>query len=107
MALPQQMELKLNSPAGVDVEPMRYKWPLQTGSGSDLHDSGVDIIDTIRWVCDDVPEMKAALDNSQINDVDTECYEAMHKLCDLYNKAIESVMNLVSCHKLLISYIEI
>ncbi|KAG4077343.1 hypothetical protein HA402_009744 [Bradysia odoriphaga] len=94
MALPHQMELKLNSPAGVDVEPMRYKWPLQSGSGSDLHDSGVDIIDTIRWVCEDVPEIKTALDSFQMNDVDTECYEAMYKLCDLYNKAIDSVMNL-------------
>lgn len=98
MALPQQMELKLNSPAGVDIEPIRYKWPLQSGSGSDLHDGGVDIIDTIRWVCEDVPEIKTALDIFQLNDVDTECYETMYKLCDSYNKAIDSVTSLVSCY---------
>lgn len=89
----QQKELKLNSPAG--VEPMTYSWPLQTGSGSDVHDNGIDIMDTIKWVCDDVPEIKAALDDLQMHDIDTGSYEAMHGLCELYNKAIDSVAALV------------
>lgn len=42
--------LKLNSPAF--VEPMYYEWPLQTGSGG-VHDKGIEILDAIRWVCDD------------------------------------------------------
>lgn len=106
MALPQQMELKLNSPAGIDVEPMCYKWPLQSGSGSDIHDNGLDIIDTIKWVCEDVPEIKAALNNFQTNDVDTECYDAMNKLCDLYNNAIARVTNLVSLEYMMLHFIE-
>lgn len=97
MALPQSMELKLNSPVGVDVQPIRYKWPLKIDSGSDMHDHGLDIIDTIKWVCEDVPEIKAALNNFQMNDIDTECYDTMTNLCDVYNNAINSVTNSVNC----------
>lgn len=88
-----QKELKLNSPAGSEF--MSYSWPLQTGSGSDAHDGGVDIVDTIKWVCEDVPEIKAALENCKFNDIDTGCYESMSSLCERYNKAIDSVTALV------------
>ena len=87
-------ELKLNSPAGVD--PMVYPWPLQTGSGSDIHDNGMDIMDTIKWVCNDVPEIKSALDDLKLNDVDTACYDTMKEICEIYNKAIDSVAALVN-----------
>lgn len=94
MATSKYKDLKLNSPAGVD--PMMYSWPLQTGSGSDRHDSGVDILDTIKWVCEDMPEIKAALDDVKIHDIDTGCYESMNGVCELYNRAIDSVAALVS-----------
>lgn len=75
---------------------MYYKWPLQTGSGAEKHDSGIEILDTIRWVCEDMPEIKAALENTSIHDIDTSCYESMRGVCDTYNKAIDSVAALVS-----------
>lgn len=94
MATSQHPNIQLKSPAY--AEPMYYKWPLQTGSGAEKHDSGVEILDTIRWVCEDMPEIKAALDNTSIHDIDTTCYESMRGVCDTYNKAIDSVAALVS-----------
>lgn len=94
MATSQHPSLKLNSPAY--VEPMFYKWPLQTGSVGATHDSGIEILDAIRWVCEDMPGIKAALEHITLNEVDTTCYESMRNVCDTYNKAIDSVAGLVS-----------
>lgn len=93
MATSQYPSLKLNSPAY--VEPMFYRWPLQTGSGA-AHDSGIEILDAIRWVCEDMPEIKASLEHITLTEVDTTCYESMRNVCDTYNKAIDSVAGLVS-----------
>lgn len=93
MAASKFKDLKINSPAGVD--PILYSWPLQTGSG-------VDILDTIKWVCEDMPEIKAALDDVKIHDVDVACYESMLGVCDQYNRAIESVAALVSALNILL-----
>lgn len=94
MATSQHPSLKLNSPAY--VEPMFYKWPLQTGAVGATHDSGIEILDAIRWVCEDMPEVKAALEHIILNEVDTSCYESMRNVCDTYNKAIDSIAGLVS-----------
>lgn len=83
----------MNSPAYVDA--IYYKWPLQTGSGA-AHDSGIEILDAIRWVCEDMPEIKAALEHITLTEVDTTCYDSMRNVCDTYNKAIDSVASLVS-----------
>lgn len=93
MAQPNYVDLKLSSPAG--VEPMTYSWPLRTGSGQDVHDNGMDIMDTIRWVCDDVPEIKAAMNDEQTKDIDTGSYDAMKAICELFNNAIDKVAELV------------
>lgn len=95
MATSQHPSLKLNSPAY--VEPMFYKWPLQTGSGG-VHDSGIEILDAIRWVCDDMPVIKSSLEHIELSEVDTTCYDSMREVCDIYNKAIDSVAGLVSVH---------
>lgn len=101
MALPSSASLqlipkdfKLHSPAG--AEPILYTWPLQTGTGSDKHDSGLDIVDTIKWVCEDMPEIKSAMEETQMHDIDTSCYMTMKTICDRFNKAIDSVAALVS-----------
>lgn len=94
MATSKYKDLKLNSPAG--LEPMAYGWPLQHGSGADRHDSGVEILETIRWVCEDMPEIKTALDDVHMHEVDTGDYESMNDVCELYNRAIDSVFALVS-----------
>lgn len=91
----EKKDLKLNSPAGADA--LTYKWPLQTGSGSDKHDSGLDIVDTIRWVCDDLPEIQPAFETVRFGDIDTTSYEEMKDLCDRYNRAIDSILSLASC----------
>lgn len=93
MATSQHPSLKLNSPAY--VEPMFYGWPLQTGSGA-AHDNGIEILDAIRWVCEDMPEIKASLEHIVLTEVDTTCYDSMREVCDIYNKAIDSVASLVS-----------
>lgn len=91
MALPNimVMELKLHSPAG--SEPIIYSWPLQSGTGSDKHDSAIDIFETIRWVCEDLPEIKSALEDIPFNDTDTTNFDAMKEICDRFNRAIDSV----------------
>lgn len=94
MAMSQHPNIKVHSPAG--MEPMSYKWPLQTGSGAERHDGGIEILDTIKWVCEDMPEIKAAIEHIQMNDIDTTCYEDMSGVVDTYNKAIDSVLALVS-----------
>lgn len=93
-AASDKKDLKLNSPAGADA--LTYKWPLQTGTGSDKHDSGLDIVDTIRWVCDDLPEIQPAFETVRFGDIDTTSYEEMKDLCDRYNRAIDSILSLVS-----------
>lgn len=95
-AAADKKDLKLNSPAGADA--LSYKWPLQTGTGSDKHDSGLDIVDTIRWVCDDLPEIAPAFETVRFGDIDTTSYEEMKDLCDRYNRAIDSILSLVSVH---------
>lgn len=83
------MELRLHSPAG--AEPAVYQWPLST---SDKHDGAIEIVETIRWVCEDFPELKAAMENHVLNDYDTKSYESMRTLCDKYNRAIDSFLQL-------------
>ncbi|XP_035229778.1 histone-lysine N-methyltransferase, H3 lysine-79 specific-like [Stegodyphus dumicola] len=85
------LELRLHSPCG--GEPAIYQWPL---TASDKYDRATEIVDTIRWVCEDFPEIKLAMENYVLHDYDTKSYESMKKLCDKYNRAIDGVVNLVS-----------
>ncbi|KAG5876348.1 hypothetical protein JTB14_003670 [Gonioctena quinquepunctata] len=86
------MELKLHSPAGAD--PVLYTWPLTSGRGNDKHDGAIEIVETIRWVCEDLPELKLPLENNILCDYDTRSYESMKSLCDRFNRAIDSVVAL-------------
>ncbi|CAG4979271.1 unnamed protein product [Parnassius apollo] len=86
------LDLRLHSPAG--AEPVVYTWPLTSGHGSDKHDGALEIVETIRWVCDDLPEIKAALEKHILCDYDTHSYESMRALCDRFNRAIDSVVAL-------------
>ncbi|CAG9759880.1 unnamed protein product [Ceutorhynchus assimilis] len=86
------MELKLHSPAG--AEPVLYTWPLTSGRGNDKHDGALEIVETIRWVCEDLPELKLPLENNILCDYDTRSFESMKSLCERFNKAIDSVVAL-------------
>ncbi|KFB36864.1 histone h3 methyltransferase [Anopheles sinensis] len=86
MATPNYKELKLQSPAG--AEPFLYHWPFSIGTG---HDSGIELIENVRWVCEDMPEIKSAIEEIDLNKLDTGDYDAMKNLCDRFNRAIDSV----------------
>ncbi|KAK0181553.1 hypothetical protein PV327_003828 [Microctonus hyperodae] len=86
------MELRLHSPAG--AEPIVYQWPLTSGSGSDRHDGALDVVDTMRWVCDDLPDLKLPLENNILQNYDTRNYDSMKSLCDRFNRAIDSLVQL-------------
>lgn len=82
-------DLKLHSPS--DAEPFLYKWPLSLGIDSDKHDSGMEIIETVRLVCEDIPEIKSSLDDIVFGEINTSDYETMRNFCDTFNKAIDSI----------------
>ncbi|XP_063981184.1 histone-lysine N-methyltransferase, H3 lysine-79 specific isoform X3 [Diachasmimorpha longicaudata] len=86
------MELRLHSPAG--AEPIVYQWPLTSGSGSDRHDGALDVVETMRWVCEDLPDLKLPLENNILVEYDTRNFESMKALCDRFNRAIDSLVQL-------------
>ncbi|XP_064625408.1 histone-lysine N-methyltransferase, H3 lysine-79 specific-like isoform X1 [Lineus longissimus] len=84
-----EMDLCLHSPAG--SEAVVYTWPLQ---GTDGRDGANEVIDTIRYVCEDVPELKLAMENHVLNDYDTKSFPSMKSLCDKFNRAIDGLRQL-------------
>jgi H3 lysine-79-specific histone-lysine N-methyltransferase len=82
-------DLKLHSPS--DGEPFVYKWPLSVGIGPDKHDSGLEIIESVRLVCEDIPEIKSSMEDIVYGEIDTSDYETMKTFCDTFNKAIDSI----------------
>nr|XP_039259776.1 uncharacterized protein LOC120336220 isoform X1 [Styela clava] len=85
----KRLNLRLKSPAG--AEPAIYKWPLPT---YETKDGAYEIIDTIRWVCEDYPDLKMAMEKHILADYDTKNYESMKELCDKYNRAMDSILQL-------------
>ncbi|XP_078355909.1 histone-lysine N-methyltransferase, H3 lysine-79 specific-like, partial [Oculina patagonica] len=83
------LELKLHSPAG--AEPITYTWPLQKLDG---RDEAVEIVETIRWVCADFPELKLAVENYVLREFDPSSFESMSQLCQRYNRAIDGILQL-------------
>ncbi|XP_035277480.1 histone-lysine N-methyltransferase, H3 lysine-79 specific-like, partial [Anguilla anguilla] len=86
----ERLELKLKSPVG--AEPASYPWPLPVYDKH--HDAAQEIIETIRWVCEEIPDLKLAMENYVLIDYDTKCFESMQRLCDKYNRAIDSIHQL-------------
>ncbi|XP_040317780.1 histone-lysine N-methyltransferase, H3 lysine-79 specific isoform X2 [Herpailurus yagouaroundi] len=58
------------------------------------HDAAHEIIETIRWVCEEIPDLKLAMENYVLIDYDTKSFESMQRLCDKYNRAIDSIHQL-------------
>lgn len=56
----------------------------------------MDVVETMRWVCDDLPDLKLPLENNILQNYDTRDYESMKGLCDRFNRAIDSLVQLVS-----------
>ncbi|XP_067934387.1 histone-lysine N-methyltransferase, H3 lysine-79 specific-like [Watersipora subatra] len=81
--------LVLRSPCG--AEALSYTWPLPVMDGR--HGS-LDLIETIRLVCEDYPELTLPLENTILVNVHHEEYKSMKTVCDKYNKAVENIKNL-------------
>ncbi|NXJ70826.1 DOT1L protein, partial [Rostratula benghalensis] len=47
-----------------------------------------------RWVCEEIPDLKLAMENYVLIDYDTKSFESMQRLCDKYNRAIDSIHQL-------------
>uniref|UniRef100_A0A672IV91 Histone-lysine N-methyltransferase, H3 lysine-79 specific n=1 Tax=Salarias fasciatus TaxID=181472 RepID=A0A672IV91_SALFA len=95
----EKLELKLKSPVG--AEPAGYPWPLPIYVSVEPqkqldkhHDAAHEIIETIRWVCEEIPDLKLAMENYVLIDYDTKSFESMQRLCDKYNRAIDSIHQL-------------
>ncbi|XP_015280553.1 PREDICTED: histone-lysine N-methyltransferase, H3 lysine-79 specific [Gekko japonicus] len=95
----ERLELRLKSPVG--AEPAVYPWPLpvyisffRSSPGDKHHDAAHEIIETIRWVCEEIPDLKLAMENYVLIDYDTKSFESMQRLCDKYNRAIDSIHQL-------------
>uniref|UniRef100_A0AAY4D3J7 Histone-lysine N-methyltransferase, H3 lysine-79 specific n=1 Tax=Denticeps clupeoides TaxID=299321 RepID=A0AAY4D3J7_9TELE len=86
----EKLELKLKSPVG--AEAAGYPWPLPVYDKH--HDAAHEIIETIRWVCEEIPDLKLAMENYVLIDYDTKSFESMQRLCDKYNRAIDSIHQL-------------
>uniref|UniRef100_A0A8C2YA83 Histone-lysine N-methyltransferase, H3 lysine-79 specific n=1 Tax=Coturnix japonica TaxID=93934 RepID=A0A8C2YA83_COTJA len=89
-AMGERLELRLKSPVG--AEPAVYPWPLPVYDKH--HDAAHEIIETIRWVCEEIPDLKLAMENYVLIDYDTKSFESMQRLCDKYNRAIDSIHQL-------------
>ena len=50
----------------------------------------------MRWVCEDLPDLKLPLENNILCNYNTNDYESMKNLCDRFNKAIDKIVQLVS-----------
>ncbi|XP_053394134.1 serine-rich adhesin for platelets-like isoform X4 [Mercenaria mercenaria] len=82
-------ELKLHSPVG--SEPVVYTWPIPS---SDDKEGAQEIIDTIKLVSAEIPELEQALNRNILKNYDTTSYDSMKSLCEKYNRAIDSVLQL-------------
>ena len=78
--------LSLHSPVGGGM--FRWRWPLEV---SDKIDEASTIVETIRWVCEDYPQIKPAMLNNVLGNVLTDSYDSMKSLCDKYNRAIDNI----------------
>ncbi|RZF43908.1 hypothetical protein LSTR_LSTR007244 [Laodelphax striatellus] len=85
-------ELVLHSPVG--AEAVVYQWPLTSGRGAEKHDGAAEIVETIRWVIEDFPQLKLPLENNILSDYDTKSYPSMKSLCDRFNRAIDSMVSM-------------
>ncbi|XP_046454653.1 histone-lysine N-methyltransferase, H3 lysine-79 specific-like isoform X2 [Daphnia pulex] len=82
------LELKLHSPAGSD--PDVYEWPLTCGRGASKNSGAVELVETIRWVRQEFPEI--VLESNILSSYDTNSYESMKSLVDEYNNAIDAFL---------------
>jgi len=88
--------LTLKSPAM--AEAYTYKWPLGLGRGNgnrgseDKSDEANEIIETIKWVGEDHPEVAEVM-GDLLDDYDGTSYESMKNIVDQYNNGLTELLN--------------
>lgn len=92
-------QLNLNSPA--NGEPCIYHWPM----GNEKVDGALEIIEAIKWVCEDFPEMRLAIDNCILANCDIKSYESMRTVCERFNRVIDSLRQMVCIFSFIFFYI--
>ncbi|XP_073969161.1 uncharacterized protein [Rhodnius prolixus] len=83
------MELKLHSPVG--AEPIVYQWPLVI-PGCNGRNGAAEIVETIRWVCEDFPELKLPMQKNILSNFDVNSFDSMRNLCEKFNRAVDSLV---------------
>ncbi|KAI6656886.1 hypothetical protein LOD99_16188 [Oopsacas minuta] len=83
--------LKLNSPVG--LTPVIYRWPLQSQEG---YDEAHELIESMRWVCHDFPDLRVAVENYILDRIDLSDYDRMSLMCDRFNRAADNIRRLGS-----------
>ncbi|KAI2810480.1 Histone-lysine N-methyltransferase, H3 lysine-79 specific [Blomia tropicalis] len=82
--------LKLLSPWTHDY--VEYEWPLVIPNNK--FNAATEIIETIRFIAKEFPELTLALEKNVLNSYDPQSYESMKCLCDKYNKVIKDTRHL-------------
>ncbi|VDP06124.1 unnamed protein product [Soboliphyme baturini] len=85
----QKAQLKLCSPAG--GESVVYSWPLCM---TKQYNGAAEIIETIRWIGEDYPEVKIVIERFTIHNVDTTSFESMKNMCDKFNGTVKTIKQL-------------
>jgi len=73
-----------------------YPWPLTVGKGNcrgaeDEHDQAVEILDSIRWVCEDQPELKEMM-GELLHSYNKTSWESMNKLVSTFNESVTKLL---------------
>ena len=45
-------------------------------------------------MCEDIPELKLAMENHVLKNIDTSSFENMQSLCEKYNRAMDNILTL-------------
>jgi H3 lysine-79-specific histone-lysine N-methyltransferase len=86
-----ERKLVLHSPASSEI--VEYRWPL---TRTETWDEAVEIVETIRWVCRDFPDLKLAVEKFILNSFEPTSYDSMKQLCERYNRAVSNIKKLWS-----------
>lgn len=87
--------LELISPYGAQTA--IYKWPLHQSNTEkhSKHDRSIEIVETIRWVFEDLPELRESI-REELADFtisgDMKNYDSMKTLCEKYNSALTQIL---------------
>lgn len=83
------LKLYLHSPVG--AERTEYGWPIISNSNNKDKCNGVfEILETIKWVCEDIPELRPALEKHFSDmEFDPKSYESVKAVCDKYNLIVD------------------